>query len=114
MLFSSLKELGRTVPLLVISALLEVGGDAGMRVGLRGNRVGFVVGSLLLIVYGLVVNLSHLDFGKLMGVYIAVFFIVSQILAVFVFKEKIHLPALVGGLLIIAGGCVLTFWRTAN
>ena len=114
MVFSSLKDLGRLVALLVMSALLEVGGDAGMRTGLQGKQTGFVVGGLLLIVYGLVVNLSKLDFSKLMGIYIAIFFVVSQVLAVLVFKEKIHTPVLIGGALIVAGGCVMTFWRTAS
>ena len=82
-----------------------------MRTGLQGKQVGFAIGALLLIVYGLVVNLSKLDFSKLMGVYIAVFFVVSQIIAVTIFKEKIHPPVLVGGALIIAGGCVMTFWH---
>ena len=71
--FSSFKDLGRLAVLLVLSALLEVGGDAGMRTGLQGKQTGFVVGGLLLIAYGLVVNLSKLDFSKLMGIYIAVF-----------------------------------------
>ena len=84
-----------------------------MRNGLQGKQSGFLIGGLLLVVYGLVVNLSKLDFSKLMGIYIAIFFVVSQVLAVLIFKEKIHLPVLVGGALIVAGGCVLTFWRTA-
>ena len=112
MVFSSLKDLSRLVALLVVSALLEVGGDAGMRKGLEGKQAGFVIGALLLVSYGLIVNLSKLDFSKLMGIYIAIFFVVSQALAVLVFKEKIHTPVLIGGALIVAGGCVMTFWRT--
>lgn len=114
MTLSSLKDLGRLTVLLVISALLEVGGDAGMRTGLQGKQSGFVIGAVLLITYGLVVNLSKLDFSKLMGIYIAVFFVVSQVLAVLVFKEKIHPSVLVGGALIVAGGCVMTFWQSSR
>ena len=110
--FSSLKDLGMLVVLLIVSAALEVGGDAGMRTGLQGKPAGFVVGAALLIAYGLVVNLSKLDFSKLMGIYIAIFFVVSQAIAVLIFKEKIHASVLVGGALIIAGGCVMTFWKT--
>jgi drug/metabolite transporter (DMT)-like permease len=109
----TVKQLGRVVGLLVLSALLEVGGDAGMRKGLEGSRIGFIIGALLLIAYGLVVNLARLDFSKLMGVYIALFFVVSQALAVLVFKEKLSLPVLVGGALVIAGGCVIYFWHPA-
>jgi drug/metabolite transporter superfamily protein YnfA len=107
----SWKELGRLVALLVLAALLEVGGDAGIRSGLQGKQAGFLLGSALLIAYGFVVNLSKLDFGRLMGVYIAIFFVVSQILSVLIFKERIYAPTLVGGALIIAGGLILTFWR---
>ena len=107
------KGLGRLVALLVLSAILEAGGDAGIRSGLQGKQAGFLLGSVLLIAYGFVVNLSKLDFGKLMGLYIAIFFVVSQAIAVFVFKERLHAPTLVGGALIVAGGCVLTFWRAA-
>ncbi len=39
--------------------------------------------------YGLLVNRSglDLDFGRLMGCYIAAFFVVSQILAVLIFRD---------------------------
>ena len=112
MVAGSLKDLGKLVVLLVLSALLEVGGDAGMRTGLQGKQAGFLVGGFLLISYGLIVNLSKLDFSRLMGIYIAIFFVVSQVLAILVFKEKIHPPVLIGGALIVAGGCVMTFWKT--
>ncbi len=97
--------------LLTLSALLEAGGDAGMRAGLQGKRAGFVVGGLLLLTYGIVVNLPKWDFGRLMGVYIAVFFVVSQVVAVAAFQERLRLPTLLGGGLIVAGGLVLTFWQ---
>ncbi len=108
------KQLARMAGLLIVSALLEVGGDAGMRKGLEGQKPGFVVGGVLLLVYGLCVNLSKLDFSKLMGIYIAIFFVVSQALAIVVFKEKLTPPTLLGGALIIAGGCVITFWHPAE
>lgn len=107
----SWKALSRLVALLMVAALLEVGGDAGMRAGLQGRRAGFGVGILLLVTYGLIVNLANLDFGKLMGIYISLFFVVSQLLAVLVFKEKIQPSVWVGGALIVAGGCILTFWQ---
>ncbi len=107
----SWKAFGQLVALLTVAALLEVGGDAGMRAGLQGRRVGFVAGIILLVSYGLIVNLANLDFGRLMGIYISLFFIVSQLIAALVFKEKLQPAVLVGGALIVAGGCVLTFWR---
>ncbi len=97
--------------LLGLAALLESGGDAGVRMGLAGKRWGFLLGPLALVAYGFVVNMSKLDFSRLMGIYIAVFFLVSQGLAVVLLRERVQLPTLVGGALIVAGGLVLTLWR---
>ncbi len=110
---SSIKTVIKVLALLIISALLEVGGDAGIRTGLLGKKEGFLLGALMLITYGVVVNLSRLDFSKLMGIYIAVFFVVAQAISVVVFKEKISLPVYIGGAFIIIGGCVMAFWKKA-
>lgn len=104
----------RELLLLVLAASLEVGGDALVRWGLRSpQKIGLVLGALVLFGYGLSVNLPKWDFGRLMGVYIAVFFVVSQVAALAFFHEKIQAPALVGGALIVAGGVVLCVWRPA-
>src|SRR5213593_4092329 len=64
--------------LLVLAAALEVGGDAAIRHGLlRASWPWLLVGALGLTAYGLVVNANRLiDFGRLMGLYIAVLFVV--------------------------------------
>ena len=105
------KQLLWVVPVLVFAALLEAGGDAGMRFGLRGKPVGFLLGALSLTAYGILVNVPKWDFGRLLGVYIALFFLVSQAIAVLAFRERLSAPVLVGGALIVAGGAVLTFWQ---
>jgi small multidrug resistance family-3 protein len=110
-MMATLLQTLRPLLLLGLSALFEVGGDAGMRVGLQGKRFGFLLGTLSFFLYGLLVNLPRWEFGKLMGVYIAVFFVVSQGIAVLGFREKLTLPTLVGGALIVAGGLVLTVWN---
>ncbi|MBI4561409.1 MAG: hypothetical protein HY724_05140 [Candidatus Rokubacteria bacterium] len=92
---------------LVTAALLEVGGDALMRVGLRGQVWGYGLGTILLAAYGLLVNLPALSFGRSLGLYIAVFFIVSQALAWLLFGERPSLVIIIGGTLIVAGGAVL-------
>ena len=102
----------REMLILVLAAVLEVGGDALVRWGLTGGRtIGLILGGIVLVSYGFMVNLTKLDFGRLMGIYIVVFFLVSQVVAVYFFQEKIKLPLLVGGALIVAGGVVLTCWR---
>ena len=56
-------------------------------------------------------NRTPWNFGELLGLYVAVFFVVAQILAVLVFREKVTPPILAGGALIVTGGLVITFWR---
>ena len=76
----------------VVAALLEVGGDAVMRRGLRGRSLLFVVaGAVTLAGYGLVVNTVKWDFSKLLGVYVAVFALVSVLAGRFVFKDVVPL-----------------------
>jgi multidrug transporter EmrE-like cation transporter len=106
----------REAMFLALAALLEVGGDACVRWGLKSDRlsgrcIGLALGAVVLFGYGLSVNLPKWDFGRLMGVYIAAFFIVAQAAAVIFFNERLHSPTIVGGLLIIAGGVVMTVWR---
>ena len=76
--------------ILIAAAVLEVGGDALVRWGVRGGQsMGFILGALVLFAYGLIVNVPKWDFGRLLGVYIALFFVVSQIIAYFFFHERI-------------------------
>ena len=94
----------------VAAAVLEVGGDAVIRKGLRGNRLAFiVVGFLALGLYGVVVNTVKWDFSRLLGVYVAVFALVSILAGRFVFKEHVPISTWVGLSLIIAGGLVIQF-----
>ena len=102
----------REALILVAAAVLEVGGDALVRWGVRGGQnLGFVLGAIVLFGYGMTVNVPKWEFSRLMGVYIAVFFVVSQAIAYFFFHEKVRLPMIVGGALIVAGGVVMTVWE---
>ena len=77
------------------AALLEVGGDAVVRSGLRGNQPLIVaLGCLLLGAYGVMVNLVRWDFSRLLGVYVAVFAVISVCWGRFVFREDV--PAVCG------------------
>lgn len=102
----------REAMFLVLAAVLEVGGDALVRWGLKGGRwIGLALGAAVLFGYGLSVNLPKWDFGRLMGAYIAAFFVVAQAVAVIFFQERLQLPTIVGGALIISGGILITVWR---
>jgi len=96
---------------LVAAALGEVLGDLGMRLGLAGRLWGYALGALFLCAYGVVVNLPALGFGRTLGLYIAVFFAVSQLIAFAVYGERPTPALLIGGALIIAGGLVIHFAR---
>jgi hypothetical protein len=101
---------------LSLAALLEVFGDACFQSGLYrstgSTRAGwFVVGTLVLASYGLFVNIPQWDFGKLLGVYVALFFVVAQIIAKVRFHQSPTVPIYAGGALIVAGGLVITFWK---
>src|SRR5262245_66146809 len=95
--------------MLVLAAALEVGGDAAIRRGLVHSARGWVlVGAAALAVYGLIVNGDRaVDFGRLMGVYIVVFFVVSQLVNFALFGQRPDAGLLVGGGLIVAGGIVI-------
>ena len=98
--------------LLILAAVLEVGGDALIRNGLKSGGVMLMIaGVVVLAAYGFMVNLTKLDFGHLMGLYIVLFFVVSQLIAATVFKEKIHLSVWVGGSLVVIGGVLMTVWQ---
>jgi hypothetical protein len=101
---------------LSIAAFLEVSGDAFFQSGLYQSTgvargLWFLGGCLVLGTYGLFVNLPQWDFGKLLGVYVVLFFVVAQIVAKVRFQQSPSTPILAGGALIVAGGLVITFWK---
>jgi small multidrug resistance family-3 protein len=96
-----------TIIYLTLAAVLEVSGDFLMRMGLGGRRWGFVAGALVLAGYGLLVNQPTWGFGRTLGLYIAVFFIVSQLVAFFTAGERPSLSLWLGGALIILGGLII-------
>jgi small multidrug resistance family-3 protein len=102
--------------LLLIATMLEVSGDAVVRMAIHGPagtaRIGlFAVGAALLLGYGSFLNLAPLEFGRVVGLYIATLFVIWQLINFIAFRSLPTLPVLVGGALIIAGGAVVTFWQ---
>jgi drug/metabolite transporter superfamily protein YnfA len=102
--------------LLLLAAVLEASGDAIVRAGLHspslGSRIGlFAAGAAMLFAYGVAVNSPPWDFGKLLGVYVTLFFLVAQIINLVVFGVRPDLPVFAGGAMIMAGGLVITLWR---
>ncbi len=92
------------------SAFLEVGGDAVVRRGLRGTNVIIILaGGLMLAAYGLLVNMVRWDFSRLLGVYVAVFAVVSVMCGRFIFGESVPNSTWAGLAIIVAGGMVIQF-----
>jgi small multidrug resistance family-3 protein len=101
---------------LSIAAFLEVFGDSFFqnsfyRSSGLGRIVAFAAGVAVLAAYGSVVNIPRWDFGKLLGVYVALFFVMAQIVAKVRFGQTPTVPVYAGGSLIVAGGMVIAFWK---
>ena len=101
---------------LIVATTLEVSGDAIIRKTIYEHtgiaRMGFgLTGALLLFGYGFFLNLAPVEFGKVVGLYIATLFIVWQIISYITFKSLPTLPVIVGGLLVVSGGLIITFWK---
>jgi small multidrug resistance family-3 protein len=75
-------------------------------------RLGwFLAGAALLFGYGALLNLAPLEFGRVVGLYIATLFVVWQVINFVVFRSPPTMPIVLGGALIIIGGAVVTFWK---
>ena len=94
----------------ICAAVLEVGGDAVVRKGLRGSGFAMMaLGFVMLGCYGIVVNMVKWDFSKLLGVYVAVFALVSILFGRFVFDETVPASTWIGLSVILAGGMIIQF-----
>jgi hypothetical protein len=100
---------------LILATTLEASGDAVVRLGLGQQawaaRLGlFLPGAALLFGYGLFLNLAPVEFERVVGLYIATLFVVWQIVNYLFFRHVPTVPILLGGALIVIGGCIVTFW----
>ena len=103
--------------LFVLAAtILEASGDAIVRIALHHSsmyaRIGlYLLGAVLLALYGTSLNLAPVDFAAVTGMYIATLFVVFQIVN-YLFFRAIPTPAvLTGGTLVVAGGFIVFLWR---
>ena len=101
---------------ILICTILEATGDAIVRKSLfeysGAVRVAmFFPGAVLLFGYGLFLNLAPVEFGRVVGLYIATLFVVWQTISYITFKTIPPLPVIVGGSLIVTGGLIVTFWK---
>jgi small multidrug resistance family-3 protein len=101
---------------ILIATIFEVSGDAIVRTAIYNHsglmRIGFMgLGAILLFIYGFSLNLAPVEFGEVVGLYIATLFIVWQVVNFIAFQTIPTLPIILGGSLVIAGGMIITFWK---
>jgi len=101
---------------LLIATTLEVTGDALVRMAIYKHagvaRIALgLIGAVLLLGYGISLNLAPLEFRHVVGLYITTLFIVWQVINVIVFRTFPNIPIALGGALIVAGGLIVTFWK---
>lgn len=98
---------------LLLAALLEAGGDALVRMGLRSSAATpklllFAAGAVVLFLYGWTVNSPPWDFGRLLGLYVVFFFLIAQLISWLVFHQRPSGAVLVGGAFIAVGGLIIS------
>jgi small multidrug resistance family-3 protein len=94
------------------AAVLEVSGDAVIRKGLRGRGLAVIAaGFVMLGCYGIVVNMVKWDFSKMLGVYVAVFALISILFGRFAFQENIPGATWIGLAVIVCGAMIIQFGK---
>ena len=101
---------------LAFAAFLEALGDSFFQTSFYrssgASRVfAFLAGAAMLAAYGSIVNAPRWDFGRLIGIYVAMFFLMAQILNKVRFGHAPTPPVYAGGALIVTGGLLMAFWR---
>lgn len=100
----------------LLATILEATGDAIVRIALHHpslqTRIGlFLVGGVLLTLYGTSLNLAPVEFAAVTGLYVATLFVVFQITNYIFFRAVPTGAVVVGGTLIIAGGLIVSLWK---
>lgn len=72
---------------------------------LMGGGAAFLFG------YGFSLNLAPVEFRQVVGLYIATLFVIWQMINFLVFRTTPTVPILFGGILIVLGGLIVTFWK---
>jgi small multidrug resistance family-3 protein len=101
---------------LIVATALEVSGDAVIRMAMYDHAgwyraALFVAGAALVFGYATFLNLAPLEFGEVVGLYIATLFVMWQVINYAFFRTLPTLPIVLGGTLIVAGGLVVSFWK---
>lgn len=101
---------------LIAATTLESAGDAFVRNGIFSRtglpRIAILfLGAALLFGYGVMLNLAPQPFERVVGLYIATLFCVWQVISFIAFGSMPSFPVLIGGMLIVIGGLIVSFWE---
>ena len=101
---------------LALAAFLEAWGDSFFQSSFyqsagSARALPLLAGTVVLASYGCMVNIPRWDFGKLLGLYVVLFFIMAQVLNRVRFGHSPGAPIYVGGAFIVVGGLVIALWR---
>lgn len=101
---------------LAFAAFLEAWGDSFFQAGFyRSTGITRVLmllaGTAILALYGSSVNIPRWDFGKLLGIYVVLFFLAAQLLAKIRFGQSPTPPIYLGGAFIVIGGAVMALGK---
>jgi multidrug transporter EmrE-like cation transporter len=100
----------------VLATVLEATGDAVIRLSLHSNglqaRAGlFLLGAILLTIYGVTLNLAPVDFGTITGLYVGMVFLSFQVTNYLFFHAVPKPSTLIGGAFILTGSAIVFIWK---
>ena len=61
----------------------------------------------MLFAYGVFLTSAPVDFARLLGMYVALFFLTAQVIDLVAFGVRPTLPIVLGGACIVLGGCII-------
>lgn len=92
----------------MLAAILEVGGDAIIRRGMRtGGLLMVALGFLILGSYGISVNLLKADFSRVLGAYVGVFAVTSVLAGKLLFGDQVPTTTWVGLAVVLGGSLII-------
>jgi hypothetical protein len=102
------------ISFILVATIFEVSGDAIIRSAIYKHsglmRIALMlIGATLLFAYATSLNLAPVEFGQVVGLYIATLFIVWQVINFIAFRTLPSLHVIVGGIFVIVGGLIITF-----
>jgi small multidrug resistance family-3 protein len=70
-----------------------------------------LLGAVLLTLYGTSLNLAPVEFATVTGLYVAMVFVMFQVMNFVFFRTLPSVGGLVGGSLIVVGGLIVYLWK---